>query len=95
MPRSHLGEIIKEFEILAKGHNETYEIVNPMKHTRTATNVIGAHVSENGGTCLFAFLLTVRAKASGDEDTKSRQSTTQDLPFESFPCSFQCSCCLV
>jgi hypothetical protein len=51
-----LNEIKKEFGILAKGHNETYEIANPKKHTRTATNVNGAHVSENGGTCHSTFL---------------------------------------
>ena len=48
--RRSSNEIIKQFQILAKGHNETYEIVNPMKHTRTATDVIGGHVPENGGT---------------------------------------------
>jgi translation initiation factor 2 alpha subunit (eIF-2alpha) len=44
------NEIQKEFQILAKGHNVTYEIVNPLKHTRPATDVTGGHVSENGGT---------------------------------------------
>jgi hypothetical protein len=40
----------KEIQIVGKGHNVTYEIVNLVKHTRTASDVNGAHVPENGGT---------------------------------------------
>jgi hypothetical protein len=40
----------KECQIVAKGHNVIYEIVNSLKHTRTATDVNDGHVSENGGT---------------------------------------------
>jgi hypothetical protein len=35
---------------MAKGHNETCEIVNPLKYTTAATDVIGEHVPGNGGT---------------------------------------------
>jgi hypothetical protein len=42
--------ILKQFQILAKGHNETYEIVNPMNYARFLTVSVGEHVSENGGT---------------------------------------------
>jgi hypothetical protein len=42
--------MIKQIQILAKGHNETYEIVNPMKHTTSATDETGRRVSKNGGT---------------------------------------------
>jgi hypothetical protein len=38
----------KEFQIVAKGHNVTYEIVNSLKLTRGATDVKDGHVSENG-----------------------------------------------
>jgi hypothetical protein len=34
---------------VAKGHNATLEIVNPVEHTRAAKNVIHEHVSENRG----------------------------------------------
>jgi hypothetical protein len=40
----------KESQIAGKGHNETLEIVNPLKHTKIAIVVAGRHVSENGGT---------------------------------------------
>jgi hypothetical protein len=40
----------KRNPIMAKGHNETYEIVNPPEYTTAATDVIGEHVSGNGGT---------------------------------------------
>jgi hypothetical protein len=40
----------KQFQILAKGHHETYEIVNPMEYARFLTGSVGEHVSENGGT---------------------------------------------
>jgi hypothetical protein len=40
----------KQFQILAKGHNVTYEIFNPPKHTRPATDDTDEHVPENGGT---------------------------------------------
>jgi hypothetical protein len=40
----------KEVQIVAKGHNVTYEIFNPLKHTRTATDVKDGHVPENGDT---------------------------------------------
>jgi hypothetical protein len=30
-----------------KGHNETFEIVNPVKHTRIAIGVIKSRVPEN------------------------------------------------
>jgi hypothetical protein len=48
--RKSSNQFIKEIQIVAKGHNETYEIVNPLKYTTAATDVIGGHVSENGGT---------------------------------------------
>jgi hypothetical protein len=56
-----LNEIIKQFQIVAKGHNVTYEIVNPMNHTIAATDVTSGHVPENGGTCQPIFA-TVTAK---------------------------------
>jgi hypothetical protein len=48
--RKSSNEIKKQFQILAKGHNVNYEIVNPMNHTRAATDVISGHVPENDGT---------------------------------------------
>jgi hypothetical protein len=51
-----LNEIKKECQIPGKGHNETYEIVNPMEHMQTASDVIQGHVPENGGTCNFKIL---------------------------------------
>jgi hypothetical protein len=43
-------ETKKQIQILAKGHNVTYEIFNPLKHTRPATDDTDEHVPENGGT---------------------------------------------
>jgi hypothetical protein len=37
-------------QILAKGHNETYEMVIPMEYARFLTISVGEHVSENGIT---------------------------------------------
>jgi hypothetical protein len=34
-----------------KSHNETLEIVNPVKGTRVTTESVDVHVPENGGTC--------------------------------------------
>jgi hypothetical protein len=48
--RKSSNGIIKAFQIVAKGHNETYEIANPVEHTTAAKDVKGEHVSENGGT---------------------------------------------
>jgi hypothetical protein len=45
-----LNEIKKELHFPGKGHHETFEIVNPLKETRTAKNVIRNHVPENGDT---------------------------------------------
>jgi hypothetical protein len=45
-----LNEIKKQMQIPGKGHNEIFEIVNPMKHTRIATERLDGHVPENGGT---------------------------------------------
>jgi hypothetical protein len=47
-----LNEIKKNFQIavLAKGHNELYEVINPAKQTRLANNAVKSHVPENGGT---------------------------------------------
>jgi hypothetical protein len=36
--------------IPAKGQNETLGIVNPLEHTRAATDAVDGHVPENGGT---------------------------------------------
>jgi hypothetical protein len=47
--RKSSNEIKKQFQILAKGHNVTYEIVISVEHTRAAKNVIHDHVSENRG----------------------------------------------
>jgi hypothetical protein len=41
--------------MVAKGHNVTYDVINPLKHTISATDDTGIHVPENGGTCHFAF----------------------------------------
>jgi hypothetical protein len=49
--RQSSNGIKKQSQILAKGHNVTYEIVNPLKHTSAATDDVGERVSENGGTC--------------------------------------------
>jgi hypothetical protein len=49
------NEIENEFQFVAKGHNETYEVVNPMEYARFLTVVICGHVSENGGTCSWRF----------------------------------------
>jgi hypothetical protein len=48
--RKSSNEIIKQFQIVAKGHNVTYEIVDLLNHKRAATNVISGHVPENDGT---------------------------------------------
>jgi hypothetical protein len=40
----------KIVEICRKGHNELYEIVNPMEHTTAATESVRSHVPENGDT---------------------------------------------
>jgi hypothetical protein len=45
-----LNHIIKNIAIAGKGQNETLEIVNPVKHTKSATDAIDGHVPENGGT---------------------------------------------
>jgi hypothetical protein len=47
--RKSSNEIKKQFPILAKGHNVTYEFVNAVEHTKVAKNVIKDHVSENRG----------------------------------------------
>jgi hypothetical protein len=63
----------------------TYEIFNPPKHTRPATDDTDEHVPENGGTWHFDIFASVWAKASVDvEDMKC----SQDLQLEIFP-----SCC--
>jgi hypothetical protein len=36
---------------LAKGHNVTYEVIIPLKHSTLATDEVDWHVSENGDTC--------------------------------------------
>jgi hypothetical protein len=41
----------KEIQIPGKGHNETLEIVNPLKHMTAATDAVDGHVPKNGGTC--------------------------------------------
>jgi hypothetical protein len=45
-----LNEIKKECQIAGKGHNELYDVSNPVKHMRLANNVVKSHVPENGGT---------------------------------------------
>jgi hypothetical protein len=45
-----LYEGIKQSQIAGKGHNETLEIVNPVEHTKSATDDTQGHVPENGGT---------------------------------------------
>jgi hypothetical protein len=37
-------------EMPGKGHNETFEIVNLLEHTTTATDAVDGHVPGNGGT---------------------------------------------
>jgi hypothetical protein len=62
--RKSSNGIKKQSQIVAKGHNVTYEIVNPLKHTSAATDDVGEHVSENGGTwqfTFFAFAITKKA----------------------------------
>jgi hypothetical protein len=54
-----LNEIGKECQIPGKGHNETYEIVNPMEHMQTVSDVIQGHVPENGGTCTSKILFCI------------------------------------
>jgi hypothetical protein len=49
--RKSSNEREKQCQILAKGHHETYEIVNPMEYARFLTVSVGEHVSENGDTC--------------------------------------------
>jgi hypothetical protein len=48
--RMSSNEIIKQIQILAKGHNETYEIAIPMENARFRTEAVDGHVPENGGT---------------------------------------------
>jgi hypothetical protein len=63
--RKSSNEREKQFQILAKGHNETDEIVIPMEYARFLTGSVGEHVSENGGTWSWHFPnFAVRAKAS-------------------------------
>jgi hypothetical protein len=40
----------KELQTAGKGGNETLEIVDPVKHRKTATDAIGSHASENRDT---------------------------------------------
>jgi hypothetical protein len=47
------NEIIKQLQILAKGHNANYNGIISLKHTKPATDDAGEHVPENGGTCEF------------------------------------------
>jgi hypothetical protein len=47
--RKSSNRMKKKCQIVAKGHNVTYEIANSLKHTRTATDVKDGHVSENRG----------------------------------------------
>jgi hypothetical protein len=42
-------------QLPGKGDNETLEIVNPVKHTTTATDAVDGHVPGNGGTCVHIF----------------------------------------
>jgi hypothetical protein len=58
-----LNEIKKELQIAGKGHNVLYEIVNSLKHTRTATAVIRTHVPGNRGTC---FCVSQHLHGAGD-----------------------------
>jgi hypothetical protein len=53
--RMSLNAAIKQSQIAGKGHNETLEIVNPVKHTKSATDDRGGHVPGNGGTCHAQF----------------------------------------
>jgi hypothetical protein len=45
-----LNGIKKSWQIAGKGHNEIFEIVNPMEHTRPVTVSVDGHVPETGGT---------------------------------------------
>jgi hypothetical protein len=45
-----LNEAIKQSQIAGKGQKETYEIVNLVKHTKSATDDRDGHVPENGVT---------------------------------------------
>jgi hypothetical protein len=60
--RKSSNEIIKQFQIVAKGHNVTYYVINPLKHTISAIDDTDGHVSENGGTWHFAFLPSCRTR---------------------------------
>jgi hypothetical protein len=48
--RKSSNEIKKQFQILAKGHNVTYEIINRLEHMRDANEAVESHVPENGRT---------------------------------------------
>jgi hypothetical protein len=50
-----LNEIRNSLHLAGKGHNELYEIFNPMRLTRVAKSVIRDHVPGNGGTWVHIF----------------------------------------
>jgi hypothetical protein len=52
-----LNGIKKQRQIVAKGHNETLEIVNSVEHTKAAKDVNSDHVPGNGGTCSSHFCI--------------------------------------
>jgi hypothetical protein len=43
--------IKKQFKVAGKGQNEILEVVKSVEHTRSVTEAVEVHVSENGGTC--------------------------------------------
>jgi hypothetical protein len=45
-----LKQIKKELAFAGKGHNEIFEVINPVRHARNVIVVDVAHVPENGGT---------------------------------------------
>jgi hypothetical protein len=57
-----LKEIQKQIQIPGKGHNETLEIVNPLKHMRAVAVIVQGHVPENGGTCNSLFVADMSGK---------------------------------
>jgi hypothetical protein len=59
--------------ISGKGHNVIYKVLNPLKHTPAANNVVNGHVPENRGTCarIFRQLLRLRMLKESSRSPKS------------------------
>ena len=63
------NEITQEMQITGKVHNEILEIVNPLEHTRAATEPVDVHVPENGGTWNHIFVCATGRLGHGDSET--------------------------